>query len=269
VAARTHLVLAAAVGGWTEGESPLAMTLLPAIRAKWLVLMDRGFWNYQLLWGLRQRSAQVLIRGRRRIRLLKRERLGQGDWIVHFPMPLHLRRLRDVLPAYQVLRLVHYRIPGFRPSFLVTSLLDPRTYPATDLVALYHERWEQELAFDEMKTHLASSPVTFRSQTPARVRQEIYGLLLAYNLVRGLMAEAAKRHGCSPLRLSFVGALDRVERATLQMALLPTSLLPRIYEELLADLSEALLPARRPRRNPRVVKVKMSSFPLKRGKRVA
>ncbi|HEU5303425.1 MAG TPA: transposase [Gemmatimonadales bacterium] len=74
----------------------------------------------------------------------------------------------------------------------MTSLLDPARYPAAELVALYHERWEQELGYDELKTELLEREEALRSQRPATIAQELWGLLLVYNLVRLAMPRAAQ-----------------------------------------------------------------------------
>lgn len=89
---------------------------------------------------------------------------------------------------------------------LLTTLLDAALDPATTLICLYHERWEEELALDELKTHQCERPV-LRSQTPAGVVQEIYGLLLGHFVVRMLMQEAAATRGLDPQRLSFTATL--------------------------------------------------------------
>jgi hypothetical protein len=92
----------------------------------------------------------------------------------------------------------------------LTSLLDPKQYPAEEIVALYHERWETELAYDEVKTHMLDRQGSIRSKTPDGVRQELWGIALAYNLVRVEMERAAAEAGVSPTRISFVAALAMI-----------------------------------------------------------
>ena len=91
--------------------------------------------------------------------------------------------------------MIEYRLEGVadaEPIYrLVTSMLDPQHGPAQELAALYHERWEIESAFDELKTHLRGASIVLRSKTPDLVRQEFYGLLMAHFAVRALMHEAA------------------------------------------------------------------------------
>ena len=108
---------------------------------------------------------------------------------------------------------------------LLTSLLDPEEYPAAEIVALYHERWEIELGYDEIKTHMLARQETIRSKTPQGVRQEIWGIAIAYNLVRLEMERAADEAKVEPTRISFVYALSLVcrewQRATAPRAACP------------------------------------------------
>src|SRR5262249_62290982 len=142
-------------------------------------------------------------RGRGRRRRPAVARPGRGDAPVAWPPPHPGARVGRGLPATLRARAVRVHRRGFRPYVLLTSLLDPVAYPAAELAALYHERWEVEVAFDEVKTHTLARAETLRSQAPARVEQEVWGLLLGYNLVRFCMARAAPRAGVPPLRLSY------------------------------------------------------------------
>ena len=95
---------------------------------------------------------------------------------------------------------------------LITTILDPKLAPARELAALYHERWEIETAFDELKTHLRGAQIVLRSKTPELVRQEFYGMLMAHFAIRGLMHEAALQAGEDPDRISFVHSARVVQR---------------------------------------------------------
>ena len=124
-------------------------------------------------------------------------------------------------------RTIEYRLEGIadaEPLYrLVTTILDPAQAPATDLAALYHERWEIEGALDELKTHLRGAGVVLRSKTPDLVRQGFWGLLLAHFAVRGLMHEAALQANEDPDRLSFSHAVRVVRRKVPLFAALPPS----------------------------------------------
>jgi hypothetical protein len=127
-----------------------------------------------------------------------------------------------------------------------------------------------ELALDELKTHQSSTAVgtlktIFRSHTPRNVMQEAYALVAAYNLIRSILAEAANRNRLDPNRISFVGSLRVISLMLPRMRGALSSRLPVLYDQLLLDIAEALIDRpRRARWYPRVVKVKMSNFKLKR-----
>jgi hypothetical protein len=264
VAVATHITTAAVMGPWAVGEMTMAMELLSWIDPGSLVLMDRGFVSYFLWVRLLDKPCHFLTRAKRNQNFRRRKKLGEGDWLVELRVPAPLKRKHPELPETMTLRLIRYRIPGFQTSWLITSLLDSGRYPAEELVSLYHARWELELAYSELKTRLRPSGEPLRSESPDRVRQEVYGLLIAHNAVRGLMAEAAARSGIPALRLSFTDSLQRIRTAMIRMADAHTGLLLDLYNDLLRDISTYRLPPRKIRHNPRVIKVKMSKWPLKR-----
>lgn len=149
---------------------------------------------------------------------------------------------------------------------LVTTLLDPRQAPAVELILWYHERWEIEACIDEQKNHLCLSHQPMRSKDPVLVRQELYGLLLAHYLVRWWMYQSACQANLDPDRLSFTHAVEVLDTACFACALVAHEEIPRLQERLLADLREpaSLLPPRRLRFFPRVVKRAYSRFHRKR-----
>ena len=160
---------------------------------------------------------------------------------------------------------MRYQRPGFRPQTLLTSLLDPATYRAAEIAELYHERWELELGFDEIKTHTLEREEALRSRAPERVRQEVWGLAIAYNLVRLHMQQVAQRAGVAPTRISFRHALLLL-RGFWQLTawIASPGTLPRRLDDLHRELALLILPPRRPRSYPRAVKIKMSSYPRSR-----
>ena len=107
---------------------------------------------------------------------------------------------------------------------LITTMLDHEQAPASELAALYPQRWEIETALDELKTHLrGGAHIVLRSKTPDLVRQEFWGFLLAHFAVRGLMHEAALVAGEDPDRLSFTHAVRVIRRKLPQLAAFPPS----------------------------------------------
>lgn len=267
----SHLVVAARTGPFREGEVTLAKRLVGDVPRGGFVVMDRLFRCYELLHRLvAERGAHFLLRLKSNHTAQRVRALGRDDLLVDVPIPRALRRLDPDLPATWTLREIGYRVPHRRERVRVlTSCLDPQVLPAAAVPGLYWERWEEETALDEIKTHqcecaVVSRPTALRSQTPERVRQEFLGLLLAYNLTRVLMAEAAAPRRLSPLRLGFLGAITRLREAVRDMMGLPALRLPDRYDRLLRAIARALLPPRRRRRRPRAVKVKMSKYPVYR-----
>jgi len=267
---RQHLLAAAAFGPYAESEPALAARLWPQLPEQSLVIIDRGFTGYALFQGLtdaargRHWLARVRTgRGAPRWRVV--EPLGPTDELVEWtPTHPQQRTVGRNLPPTLRARLVRVERSGFRPVLLLTSLLDPVAYPAADLAALYHERWELEVAFDEVKTHTLERAETLRSQAPDRVTQEVWGLLLGYNLVRLLMARAAPRAGVPPLRLSYWNAVLVLRGFWHSAWYLPPGTLPRHLDTLLDQLALLVLPPRRPRQYPRAVKRTNSPYPRKR-----
>ena len=147
---------------------------------------------------------------------------------------------------------------------LITTLLDAEACPSLELVCAYHERWEVELVVDEIDTHQRLSNRMLRSQKPIGVIQELYAMLVAHYAIRHLMHESAVRAEVNPDRLSFVHALRLIQDAIPEFEMVAPDRRAQMYERLLADIVQELLPERRPRLNPRVVKRKMSKFHLKR-----
>jgi len=269
---RHHLAAAAALGPYRTSEITLATPLWAAVPDRALVILDRGFCSYALFHALAEpaRHRHWLIRaktGRTALKAQAVRRLGPGDHLVDLQRSHATRAAHPTLPATLRVRAVRVHHRGFRPYLLFTSLLDPLAYPAAELVALYHERWELELTFDEVKTHTLERAEALRSQAPPRVEQEVWGLLLAYNLLRLVMSRAAPRADVPPLRLSSRHALLALRGFWHTAWLSPPGVLPRRLEALLDELALFVLPERRPRRYPRAVKIKMSNYPRKRPRR--
>jgi len=262
-----RLVLGARFGPYRRSELDLALPLLSEIPPRSVLIMDRGFAAWRFLVALRNRGHHFLVRLPKNFKACRTWILGPGDALVEAKPNKTTRRHHPEVPKKVLLRQIHVRVRGVEMRYW-TSLLDPEAFPTVELVRLYARRWEEEIVFDELKTHQAAlstvnRPVLFRSQTTRRVLQEAWGVLIAYNLVRALMAQAAHERKLEAVALSFVDALERIRQATLLMAAAPTRDLPRIFAELLGVLGKARLPRRRARDNPRRVVIKMSSYPKK------
>lgn len=268
VSTQLRFVLGAWFAPYRRAEIPMALRMLRSIPQRALLLLDRNFNAWQFLLGVREAGNQFLVRAKDNMRGVVLSVLGPGDRLVEMKIHRGLRRTFPHLPKTVVVREIAVRIRGRGYRFF-TSLLEPSTYSAVELIQLYAQRWEEEIALDEIKTHQGGAttvnrPVIFRCQTSRRVLQEAYGLVIAYNLVRAVMTESGVRHGVPPRSISFVDSLERIRSAALLMAAAPTRCLPTIFADLIRSIAQCGLPNRRRRDVPRAVCVKMSSYPLKR-----
>jgi hypothetical protein len=209
----THVLFGARPGRYEEGEATLARSALVALQPGMLCLADRQFFGYALWQEAAARGVDLLWRVKKNLRLPREAVLADGSSLTTI---YHSDKDRRHKASGIRVRVVEYRLEGVagaEPLYrLVTTILDPAAAPATELAALYHERWEIEGALDELKTHLRGARVVLRSKTPALVRQEFWGLLLAHFAIRGLMHEAALRADEDPDRLSFLHAVRVVRR---------------------------------------------------------
>jgi hypothetical protein len=260
----THAIWRWQVKPGHRGEVGMAGTLLRHLEKDVLLLWDRNFFAYKHLAQLKRREAHLLCRLKRPLIFEPTKALPDGSYLAKaYASAKHRRHDEGGI----VVRVIEYTLndPG-RPTKervhrLLTTLLDWEKHPAEELVVLYHERWEEELAMDEVKTHQRERPV-LRSQTPSGVVQEIDGLLLGHYAVRAVMAQAAQKADVGPRRLSFVGAL-KVLRNRLPEAAKSKAGRKRWWEDLLAEVAERVLEPRRDRVNPRVVRRPGGFWPKK------
>jgi len=220
----THVLFGTRMAGENTGEITLAKEVLGSLRNGMLCLADRNFFGFELWNQARSTGADLLWRIKKNLRLPCEKRLPDGSYLSRvYASPKDQRHGRDGV----VVRVIEYRLEGIpraEPIYrLVTTILDHEAAPATELAALYHERWEIETALDELKTHLRGSRIVLRSKTPDLVRQEFYGLMMAHFAVRGLMHEAALKANEDPDKLSFLHAVRVVRRKIARFASIPPS----------------------------------------------
>jgi hypothetical protein len=269
MALRSHMLSALRFADYRTGEVTLADELWRELPDNSLTIVDRNFLIADHLNSLVRsgENRHWLTRAKSTTRLKTLRRLGRKDELVEIELSDQTRRLYPALPAVWQARAITYQRKGFKPSVLLTSLLDSDQYPAEEIVAMYHERWELELGYDEIKTHMLARQETIRSKTPRGVRQEIWGIAIAYNLVRLEMERAAAEAKVEPNRISFVYALSLICREW-QRACAPRAAIgniPRDLATLRLNLKRLVLPPRRSNRSfPRAVKIKMSGYARKR-----
>lgn len=210
----THAIFAANVGPYRSSEWEICKPLLASLKPGMLCLADRGFNGYEHWQQARQTGAHLLWRCAANRVLPRQEELSDGSYLSVIA-PSGVSRAQAKAQAITV-RVVEYALPGLadaQPRYrLLTTLLDPTEAPALELAALYHERWEVEAVFDELKTHLLKGRRVMRSKTAELVRQEFYGWVLAHYAVRWLLHQGATRHRMPHEELSFTSHVQLLRR---------------------------------------------------------
>ena len=269
MALRARTLAGMSVGGFHEGELTLVKPLWDKIPEQSLTLVDRGFLSWWPLYWLNasKPDRHWLMRTKSNLRLREVKKLGAGDCLVEIEPIRTVRKEHPEMPKIFQARVISYQVKGYRPQKLITSMLDAEKFPAKEIAKLYHERWELEVGYDEIKTHMLEREEALRSRKPNGVLQEIAGIALAYNLVRVEMARVAAALGLPASRISFRHALMLIRNFCLGAWAASPGVLPRRIGGLEQDMRLLVLPERRSeRRYPRHVKIKMSGYARNRGR---
>jgi hypothetical protein len=254
----THAYIDAGVWPLSVPERDCAMRLIRSLVVGMLLLVDRGLYSHEMIARVRNQGAHVLFRVPAHVKPKFLKQLPDGSWLV---------RLSD---DPQVYRLIRYTIwdpnnPGHGQTYrLLTTLLDPFDAPGQELAAAYHERWGIEEVYDETENHLLGGGAPLRSHSVTGVLQELYALLIAHYCVRATMHDAALLAAVDPDRLSFTATVVVIQETIPLLQIAAPELAPVLYERMLQEIAAHPVQQRPPRSYPRVVKRKMSNFPLKR-----
>ena len=212
----THAIFDAALGPYASGERMLAEQLLGSLQKGMLCLADRGFYSFECFQTARATGAQLLWRVKADVGLPREQTLPDGSYLTSIYALENRKAKRDGEPA----RVIEYRLddPALADEDqryrLITTILNPEQAPASELAALYPQRWELESALDELKTHQRGPKVVLRSKTPDGVYQEAYGHLATHYAIRRVMHDAALQADLVAHRLSFIRSLRAARRST-------------------------------------------------------
>jgi len=254
-------------------ESLLFGQLMSTLEKGDIALADRGFCSFHAFWNMSQVGVDALMRlnGVRKVDFRKGVKLGPNDRLLTWKKPAQrpkgcTQEEFDALPTSIILRHVRLTVSarGHRTQTitLVTTLLDPITYPLQQLGELYLQRWSVELHFREIKITLGMD--VLRCQTPAMVEKEVMMHAVSYNLVRSLMQEAAIRHQVDLTRISFKGALDTLRHWSASLEAMRG--MPRKQQALLVAMFELiamdLVPHCPGREEPRAKKRRPKNYQL-------
>ena len=219
----THAILGANLGAYRTGEWELSVPLLERLGPDMLCMADRGFNGFEHWRQAQATGAELLWRCGSTWQLPMQRVLDDGSFL-SVVRPAGVGRARAAEQAITV-RVIDYALPGVddaQPRYrLVTTLLEPQRAPAMELAALYHQRWQIESVFDELKTHLRQSRRVLRSKTPELVRQEFFGWVLAHYAVRWLLHQGATHHRIPHAELSFKGHVELLRRTQPQSGAFP------------------------------------------------
>jgi hypothetical protein len=235
-----------------QAEQWCACWLSRYLRFGDLLLGDRNFAGYEIVARVVHRGADFLFRlPAKRFHKLARRRTNSGrrdEWLVDLKLPAALRERCPHLLASVTVRILEYQLPGYRVSWLITSLTDARTYSRDEVAALYHQRWNQETLHREWKHTLQLS--NLRSHSPQGICKEVFVQLTVNNALRAMQAEALPCDG-KPLSLKFLDTKRVVVAAMPTMALAPLEQLPVIYANLLRKIATLVIDVRPGRSYPR------------------
>jgi hypothetical protein len=255
---------------------------LPMLRKQWntfkdgdVFLGDKGFCSYYDQSNLKDRGVDSILTLARRTPVSATEAdkvLGENDLLIHWKKPKRSNKLRysqedwealpETLPLRQIKVIV--RQPGFRTTsfYIVTTLLDEKAYPASELAEVYFQRWDVELFFRDIKTTMDMD--VLRCKTPDMVRKEILMHLIAYNCIRALIAEAAEGTDVRTRRISFKGCVQALRQwePYLSQANISSQEQNRLIRLLYASIAGNIVIERPGRSEPRAVKRRPKYYQL-------
>lgn len=259
------------IDSFKTSEVVLARRIYELLRPGDVALADRAFGSYVDLACVKQQQADAVFRchQRRQCDFHRGKRLGDDDHIVQWFKPKQCPKHMDgqafaPLPECIEVREVRFHIeqPGFRTQtvIVITTLLDANAYPKAKIAELYRLRWSVEVDLKQVKTTLKMEVLS--GKTPEMVRKEIYVHLMAYNLLRSLLQQAAQTQAVSALRLSLQGARQQLRNLMPNLAQAHPKQLDSLYQTLLQIVGQLLVPHRPNRHEPRVRKRRPKAFPL-------
>jgi hypothetical protein len=245
----THAFVAAEVDAYHVGEKTLAQRLYPRLRADELLTADRGFYSWQAWDTAAATGAALLWRAPTQLQLPVMAVLGDGTYLTVLIKPsirgarrdrilaaarngADLTTLADALdergrPVTHLTRVIEYDVPDRDGNgtgeliALLTTILDPDGARADELAAAYQQRWEEETANDQLKTHLRGPGRVLRSKLPDLVHQEIWAYLIVHHAISALTARASAAADLDPDSISFAKALRLIRRTATGTAAIP------------------------------------------------
>ncbi|ANP63586.1 IS4 family transposase [Vibrio diabolicus] len=263
----SHMLIASAFDSYKTNEMKLAENLIETTPDNSLTMFDRGFFSLGLLnrWACTGRERHWMIPMRKGTQYTVISKLGRNDKLVELKSNPQARKKFPDLPEAIQVRLITRTIKGKEVN-IFTSMTDAMRYPSSEITDLYSHRWEIEVGYREMKSALLKNEFTLRSKKPEMVRQELWGLLLAYNILRYQMVNMASSiPGLYPNQLSFTTCAHAIIHLIHGFWLESAGTIPKRITHLIEETSHHVLPIKREDRiYPRAVKAKVRKYPNKK-----
>lgn len=260
----THLIWDVAFGECRTSEVHYAGQLVGSAPAQSLTLFDRGFLSAELLcsWETQAPESHWLIPLKKKLRYTTLKTLGEFDEIIEMPISPQARAQYPHLGATWTARKVMYRQPSGEIKGFLTSLVDPVKYPEQELLRVYWQRWEIEEGYGEIKQRQLQRESVLRSRFPDGINQEIWGILLSYNIVRMEMAKIAEEACVEPQRISFVMSLRFIQDEFLWLSIASPGTIPKKLREMRENVKQFILPKRKRPPKKRTVKSSRNRYPV-------
>ncbi|MEZ9536884.1 IS4 family transposase [Shewanella sp. 10N.286.51.B8] len=262
----SHLLVDSSFASVAENEMTLAANLINNTPDNSLTLFDRGFYSLGLLhdWSQAGSNRHWLMPLKKNTQYEVIRSLGRQDKLIRLTTTPQSRKKRPDLPEFMEARLLTKTVKE-KTLQIITSLTEPMRYPSGEIVDLYAHRWEIELGYREMKQYMLETRFTLRSQLPELIRQELWGVLLAYNLLRYkmvLMAHSLKR--VFPNQLSFREASSHIIFKLSQLPSMSPGNIPKVIFDIEKNAKQFVLEGKRERSYPRVLKCSKDRYPIKK-----
>ncbi len=260
---RSHIIMDADISPYRKGEIPLAQPFIDSLPDNSVTLLDKGFYGANLLMSISQggNNRHWLLPAKKGVVYRVVDAQDSNDKYIEMTVSPQARRKNPDLPATWQVRAVTYEVADKEKT--VFTSLPKEQYSAEDVAALYHERWEIELGYRDIKSSMQHNAMTLRSKTVELVYQELWGLLLGYNLVRREASQAAVAHGRAPNEISFKYACQYIasQLRIMSKALSPGNT-PKRLQALRGDLSVLFIEKRPRPSRPRAVKISKTRYPV-------
>lgn len=261
---RSRIIHDVAFGPSFTGEISYAKTLTRSAQDSSLTIFDRCYLSAELMinWHRKNTDCHWLTPIKSNTKYDIIEELGEGDYIVEMAVSAHARKQDPSLPERWKARLVLYPESN-QPNHikgLLSSLVEFEIYPAEQIRDVYFERWEIECGYGEIKHQMLEDSVLLRSLSTVGVNQEIWGILMAYNLIRVEISRIAKEANVSPLRISFVMAMRDIQDELLWCAMGTPGSIPKKLRAMRERVKRYILPEKRKRPKNRSVRISKTRY---------